>query len=152
MITWTYNETPYLDSGDQILNQMLTAYQAGAKYIAIFNYPYDGVGDYGTLQPNDQLAALQTFWSDIHNNKYADLSAPVAALVLPQNFGWGMRNPNDTIWGFWTTDNRTLQVAIAASTLLTRYGARLDIVYEDPAYPVANGHYQHIYYWNQTNI
>ena len=41
MITWKYNETPYLDSGDEIYNQMLTSYEAGAKYIAIFDYPYD---------------------------------------------------------------------------------------------------------------
>ncbi len=32
-------------------------------------------------------------------------------LVLPQNYGWGMRNPNDTIWGFWLTDGKTLQIA-----------------------------------------
>jgi hypothetical protein len=152
MITWTYTDAPYLDSGIQILNEMLTSYQAGAKYIAVFNYPYDNSSVYGTLNPNDQLVALQTFWKDIHLEKYPDLSAPTAALVLPENFGWGMRNPNDTIWGFWITDNRTQQVAIATSTLLTQYGASLDIVYQDPAFPVTLGAYQHIYYWNDTDI
>ena len=28
----------------------------------------------------------------------------------------------------------------------------LDIVYDDPAYPVTKGGYQHVYYWNQTDI
>ena len=51
--------------------------------------------------------------------RFADLSAPQAALVLPKNFGWGMRNPNDTIWGFWITDNRTQQIAIVTSKLLS---------------------------------
>jgi hypothetical protein len=148
MITWKYDTPPYLDSGNQIYNQMLASYEAGAKYIAVFNYPYEG-GAYGTLT-NDQLNALQRFWNDITTKKFADLSAPLAALVLPKNFGWGMRNPNDTIWGFWTTDNRTQEVAVITSKLLSYYGASLDIVYEDQAYPVTKGNYQHVYYWNST--
>ena len=61
--------------------------------------------------PDDHFDALQRFWNDITTKKFADLSSPEAALVLPKNFGWGLRNPNDTIWGFWLTDNRTPQVA-----------------------------------------
>jgi hypothetical protein len=148
MITWKYDTPPYLDSGNQIYNQMLASYEAGAKYIAVFNYPYEG-GAYGTLT-NDQFNALQRFWNDITTKKFADLSAPLAVLVLPKNFGWGMRNPNDTIWGFWTTDNRTQEVAVITSKLLSYYGASLDIVYEDQAYPVTKGNYQHVYYWNST--
>lgn len=148
MITWKYDEPPYLDSGDQIYSQMLTSYQAGAKYIAVFNYPYDG-GAYGTLT-NEQFSAIHRFWNDITTKKFADLSVPDAALVLPSNFGWGVRNPNDTIWGFWKTDNRTQQVAIITSKLLTQYGAKLDIVYEDPAYSVTKVNYQQVYYWNAT--
>ncbi len=148
MITWKYDTPPYLDSGEQIYNQMLESYQAGAKYIAVFNYPYNGSA-YGTLT-NDQFKALQRFWNDITTKKFADLSGPDAALVLPKNFGWGLRNPNDTIWGFWTTDNRTQTVAVITSKLVSYYGVNLDIVYEDPAYPVTSGNYQHIYYWNST--
>ena len=61
---------------------------------------------------------------DITTQKFPDLSGPNAALVLPQNFGWGMRHPNDTIWGFWTTktDSRTIQVAMITSMLLGYYG------------------------------
>jgi hypothetical protein len=151
IITWTYNSTPYLDSGDQIYNQMLTSYEAGAKYIVIFDYPYVAGNDYGVLS-DDQFIALQRFWNDITQQKFADLSAPDAVLVLPQNFGWGMRNPNDTIWGFWPTDDKTQQIAIVTSKLLTQYGVRLDIVYDDPAYPIANLGYRYIYYWNSTNI
>ena len=40
IITWKYNQPPYLDSGEAIYQQMLTSYRAGAKYITIFNYPY----------------------------------------------------------------------------------------------------------------
>ena len=148
MITWKYDTPPYLDSGDQIYNQMLTSYQAGAKYIAVFNYPYNGSA-YGTLT-DDQFNAMQRFWNDITTKKFADQSKPVAALVLPKNFGWGLRNPNDTIWGFWTTDNRTEQTALVTGKLVSYYGTNLDIVYDDPTYPVTPFNYQHIYYWNST--
>ena len=61
MITWKYNDEPYyLDSGSQIYNQMLTSYEAGAKYIAVFNYPYDNGSLYGALdkRPVDRHAKL----------------------------------------------------------------------------------------------
>jgi hypothetical protein len=152
MITWKYNDEPYyLDSGSQIYDQMLASYEAGAKYIAVFNYPYDNGSLYGALT-NDQLIAMQSFWNDIHNKQYPDLSGPTAVLVLPQNYGWGMRNPNDTIWGFWLTDGKTLDIAEATSALLSQYRVSLDIVYADPQYPVANMGYHNIYYWNQTGI
>jgi hypothetical protein len=150
IITWKYDEAPYLDGGDQIYNQMLASYQAGAKYILVFNYPYEG-NNYGAIN-DDQFLAIQRFWNDITKKQFYDLSSPQAALILPKNFGWGMRNPNDTIWGFWITDNRTQQVAIATSKLLALYGPTLDIVYDDPAYPITKAGYLQIYYWNSTNI
>ena len=149
MITWKYDVPPYLDSADQIYNQMLASYQAGAKYIAVFNYPYNNESAYGTLT-DKQFAAIQKFWNDITTKKFADQSQPVAALVLPKNFGWGLRNPNDTIWGFWTSDNRTEQTALVTGKLVSYYGTNLDIVYEEPVYPVAKVDYQHVYYWNST--
>ncbi len=149
MITWKYNETPYLDSGDQIYNQMLTSYEAGARYITIFDYPYDKGNEYGTMT-NDQFNAMQRFWNDVTQKKFTDLSSPEAVLILPKNFGWGMRQPNDTIWGFWTSDYRTQQTATITSKLLVQYGARLDIVYDDATYPVTKIGYKSIYYWNST--
>jgi hypothetical protein len=151
MITWKYSgESYYLDTGPQIYNQMLTSYEAGAKYIAVFDYPYNG-SEYGALN-SYQLIAMQSFWNDIHQKQFPDLSGPEAALVLPRNYGWGMRDPNDTIWGFWPPDDKTVTAAIATSILLAKYGVSLDIVYDDPHYPVANIGYQHVYYWNSTNI
>jgi hypothetical protein len=49
IITWKYNEPPYLDSGEAIYQQMLTSYRAGAKYIVIFNYPYSDGAAFGTM-------------------------------------------------------------------------------------------------------
>jgi hypothetical protein len=149
IITWKYNCTPYLDTGDEIYNQMLNSYEAGAKYITVFNYPYIQGNSYGVMT-DQQFIALERFWNDINNKKFVDRSAPEAALVLPKNYGWGMRSPNDTIWGFWPADDKSPQIGLAVSTLLARYGSSLDIVFEDSTYPVTNGGYHNVYFWNQT--
>ena len=151
MITWKYNDVPFLDSAKSIYDQMLASYQAGAKYIMIFNYAKDeNATNTAQAMTNEHFMALYQFWTDIHSKQYEDNSGAVAALVLPHNYGWGMRNPNDTIWGFWPTDAKTDLIANNMYKLLMQYGTKLDIVYEDPAYPVAAAHYKNVYYWNQT--
>jgi hypothetical protein len=149
IITWKYcPPTPiYLDTGDQIYNQMMTAYQAGANYIVLFNYPILAGNKYGSMT-DEHFLALERFWNDAAKTKKTD--EPSAAMVLPSNYGWGMRNPNDTIWGFYGTDEKTIPIATLMSKLLARYGTNMDIIYEDAAYPVAKGGYQKIYYWNDT--
>jgi hypothetical protein len=149
IITWKYDQEPYLDSADEIYNQMLSSYEAGAKYVVIFDYPYVQGNKYGAMT-NEQFLAIQRFWNDVNNKKFVDHSAPEAALVLPKNYGWGMRHPNDTIWGFWPADSKSEKVGLSVSTLLARYGIDLDIVFEDSTYPVTNGGYQNVYYWNQS--
>lgn len=151
MITWKYDDVPFLDSAKSIYDQMLASYQAGAKYIMIFNYAKDKNGTNTAEAMVDQhYMALYQFWHDIHSKQYEDNSKPEAVLVLPRNYGWGMRNPNDTIWGFWPADSKTRQTAINMGKLLDWYGTKLDIVFEDSAYPVSNGNYTSIYYWNSS--
>jgi len=72
-----------------------------------------------------------------------------AALVLPKDYGWGMRHANDTIWGLWDADNTSSQIWTQIQNKLETYGSKLDIVYEDPAYP-ASGKYSQVFYWNQS--
>lgn len=151
MITWKYYDVPFLDSGMEIYNQMLRSYQAGAKYIMIFNYAKEPNGtNTAQAMTNEHYGALEHFWNDTHSKDYADLSLPTAALVLPHNYGWGMRDHDDNIWGFWPTDEKTEQIAVVMGTLLKQYGVTLDIIFEDPAYPVSNVEYEKVYYWNQT--
>ena len=149
MITWRYNQQPYIDSADSIYSQMVTSYEAGAKYIAIFNYPYEVETPFAVLS-QAHFDAIHKFWEEVRSGQLQRQDSTKAALVLPMNFGWGMRNPTDTIWGLWLTDNRTTQVALATYNLLERYGTTLDIIYEDPAYPVANASYPKVYWWNQN--
>jgi len=45
MITWTYTEPPYLESGPELYNDMVLAYQNGAKYIIVFDTDENYNGD-----------------------------------------------------------------------------------------------------------
>lgn len=151
MITWKYDDVPFLDSAKSIYDQMFASYQAGAKYIMIFNYAIDkNATNTAQAMTDEHFMALYQFWQDTHSKQYEDNSKAEAALVLPHNYGWGMRNPNDTIWGFWHTDDKTDQIANNMYKLLVQYGTKLDIVYEDPMYPVSAAGYKAVYYWNQT--
>ena len=150
IITWKYQGHPFLDTGSEIYNQMLTSYQAGADYIVIFDYSTDFEGNSAHAMLDEHYLALERLWTDIHNEHFINLSEPEAALILPRNYGWGMRNPDDTIWGFWSTDAKTNQIATIMSHLIAKYGANLDIIYEDPIYHHSKANYNHIYFWNNT--
>ncbi len=151
IITWKYDQPPYLDSGEEIYSQMVLAYEAGAKYVVIFNYPYDGTNIYGTLL-DEHFEALKRFWIDVIANKQASYGSveTQAVLVLPMNYGWGMRYPYDRNW-YWQAGERSQQIWNLSLSLFSEYGNRLDIVYDDPAYPV-DDKYKKIYYWNASFI
>lgn len=146
IVTWTYDKPPYLEDGDKLYQDMLTAYENGAKYIIVFNYPQ--INDYGLLT-QDHFEALEKFWHKIQTTPNQNPISAQTVLVLPKNYGWGMRTPNDSIWGLWSADQKSLQIWNATTTLLNRYGLHLDIVYDDPTFPVADK-YSEVYYWNST--
>ncbi|HSV50006.1 MAG TPA: hypothetical protein VLH35_06785, partial [Candidatus Acidoferrales bacterium] len=99
MITWKYTDVPFLDSAKSIYDQMVASYQAGAKYIMIFDYAKDeNATNTAAAMTDEHYMALYQYWQDTHSKQYEDHSEAEAALVLPYNYGWGMRNPNDTIW------------------------------------------------------
>jgi hypothetical protein len=150
ILTWKYQAPPFLGTGSEIYSQMLTSYQAGADYIVIFDYSTDFEGNSAHAMLDEHYIALEQLWTDIHNKQFIDLSKPEAALILPQNYGWGMRNPHDTIWGFWGPDAKTNQIATIMSYLIVKYGASLDIIYEDPTYLHTKANYKNIYFWNST--
>ena len=149
IITWKYSQPPYLDSGENIYNQMVTSYKAGAKYITIFNYPYNLTDNpYGTMT-DEHFQVLEKFW-----NQYVTKSSPNSvhadtALVLPKDYGSGLRSPTDKIWGFWGPDEKSPIIWNNIQALIGKYGLHLDIIYDDPAYPI-QGNYSKVYYWNQT--
>jgi len=149
IITWKYMQPPYIDSADNIYEQMITSYNAGAKYITIFNYPYeDSTNPYGILT-DEHFKALERFWSQVVTKTSPTSAVARAVLVLPKDYGSGLRNPTDKIWGIWGPDEKSAPCYNNMEKLLMQYGLSLDIVYDDPAYPL-QGNYSKIYYWNQT--
>jgi hypothetical protein len=106
IITWTYMQPPYIESAQQTYQDMTQSYQAGAKYILIFDYPvYPDGNQYGILT-EEHFMAMQQFWNYASTHPRDSASAQVeAAFVLPENYGWGMRSANDLIWGLWSADN-----------------------------------------------
>jgi len=151
MITWKYNHPPYIDTAENIYNQMRISYESGAKYVVIFNYPTHPEGNQYGIMTDEHFEALERFWNKIVKDPEVihDSTKAEAILVLPKNYGWGMRNPQDKIWAFWGPDEKSHQIWTLSRQLLTQYGTSLDIVYDDPAFPVT-GKYPKIYYWNQT--
>jgi len=148
IITWKYTHPPYLTDGKEMFEQMKIAYEVGAEYVLIFNYSED-IENPNTLQ-DEHFLALERFWKDVVQNpkiKYNSIKAE-AALVLPQNYGWGMRHPEDNIWGIWPADDRSQQIWSQLQSKIEQYGLKLDIVFEDPDYPI-EGKYSKIYYWDQ---
>ena len=119
----------------------------------IFNYPKLDGNAYGAMQ-DEHFAALERFWNNVvqpNNGHPREYGNPDVAFVLPKNYGWGMRNPNDKIWGVWGPDDKSAQIWNNSRKLISEYGLRLDIVYEDPAFPLGE-RYNKVYYWNDTIV
>jgi hypothetical protein len=149
IITWKYTQEPYLASGQEIYDQMRTSYECGAKYVVIFNYADDMEGPYGTLR-DEHFDALQRFWTDVnnHNIKHGEVKAD-AAFALPNGYGSGLRKEDDKIWGLWTANETDSQIWRNLQNALSKYGEKLDIVYEDTAYPVSSRYFE-VIYWDWT--
>lgn len=148
IITWTYRQPPYLTNATEMYNQMVSAYRADAEYVVIFNYPQIEGNPYGVLT-DAHFAALENFWNNIVSVNLDDKVNTEAVLVLPPDYGWGMRNMHDSIWGVWEPDETSQKIWNISQNLLACYGLSLDIVYQDVHFPVT-GKYKQIYYWNQT--
>ncbi len=149
IITWKYTHPPYLDSGQNIYDQMKTAYNAGAKYIVIFDYPFNNTNNPYGIMKTEHFQALQTFWTQIATKQPPSSPHGQAALVLPKDYGWGMRSANDKIWGFWSSDSKSTIIWDNLQKLLNRYGISLDIIYDDSAFSIESN-YNQLYLWNQT--
>jgi len=81
-----------------MLQDMQTAYNAGANYIIVFDYPtYPAANPYG-IQSQDQFNAIENFWNQLHSNQASfNASKAQVAYAVPENYGFGFRNPTDTI-------------------------------------------------------
>jgi hypothetical protein len=150
MITWTYNHPPYLESRNELLEDMVLAYDNGAKYILVFdtnkNYTH------GVLE-QEHLDALKDFWNYAKNNPpKTEASSERVAYVLPEDYAYGFRGPYDKIWGFWegADDPLSYQISVDIGKFLEDYDTKLDIIYDDGI--TLDNTYSKYIFWNGTVI
>lgn len=155
IIVWTYNESPYLGIAQEVYDDMVLAYRAGAKYVIVFNYPtYPEDNPYGILS-EEHFEAMAQFWSYVTTNPRGNGQRVFGeiALVLPKDYGWGMRRNEyitlDRIWGLWPEDERAPLILENTGKLLVKYGLNLDIIYSDERFDYT-GKYYRIFHWNAT--
>jgi hypothetical protein len=152
MITWTYTQSPYLESDKELYNDLVLAYENGAKYILVFdtnaNYTHSIL-----LHDKDRLNALKRFWRYATDNpRPSDPPTDRVAYVLPKDYGYGFRGPNDKIWGLWEADeyNNSLKISTEVGALLDEYQNRLDIIYDDGLATNSSYGYSRLIFWNGT--
>ena len=149
MITWAQNNPPYVEAPNQLYQDMVTSYEAGAKYIIAFNYPE--TGPLGALT-QDHFAAIKQFKQFVLANPQNETSnTQKIAYVMPQNYGWGLRNPNDTIWGVWPADNQSAAIWSTVNNLESQYSYNFDIIfYSGWTRAFAKQHYNTLIWSNTT--
>jgi hypothetical protein len=150
IMLWTYTVPPYIESGAELYNDLLVAYDNGAKYIMVFDSNEDHTE--GILK-DEHLLALQQFWQYTRNNPRK--SSPVGsrvAYVLPDSFGYGFRGPDDKIWGLWQADALAQNISVTVGNLLAEYGNELDIIYDDGLQPGSTYGYSKLLYWNDPSL
>jgi hypothetical protein len=148
IITWKYDNASYLENGEELYEDLRLAYVAGAKYMIVFNYPK--IGPYGILT-EEHFDALKRFWDYAHSNPqdFASIKAEVA-YVLPQDYGFGLRGPDDTIWGLFPPDDLSAKAWNDVNTLANRYGAGFDVLFNDAEFEGVRNRYERLFFWNET--
>ena len=149
IITWTYNNPPYIESGPDLYEDLVLAYENGAKYIVIFDSNKDYTG--GILE-NEHLEAMKQFWQYTKDNpRKAEPIGERVAFVLPKDYAYGFRGPKDKIWGLWEAES-VLEFSEGLCTELNRlmvmYEKRLDIIFDDNL--ELNDIYSRYIFWNGT--
>ena len=150
IITWKYNEFPYLETGEELYNDLSLSYSAGAKYAVVFSYPK--IGEYGTLT-EEHFDALKRFWNTLHSNPSSfGLNNAQVAYIVPADYGFGFRKPDDIIWGLRPADDMSSKIYNDILALTGRYGAHLNILYDEPTIVSLVANYKEVFYWNQTIV
>jgi len=148
IVTWKYNQPPYLESGEELYADLASAYSAGAKYAVVFSYPE--VDEFGTLT-EAHFEALERFWSTLNTNPASfGVNKAEAAYVVPADYGFSFGNPTSPLWGLFPADDLAAKLYGDIITLTDMYGARFDVLYDSAETAAVIGNYSRVYYWNQT--
>ena len=147
IVTWTYTEPPYLGSGEELFDDLVLAYKNGAKYALVF----DSDENYAqSTLSQEHLDALERFWQYTKEHpRPADLLDGRVAFVLPRDYGYGFRGPEDKIWGLWENDELSSKISEDLGILLEGYGSKLDVIYNDGL--KLDDTYKQYFFWNGTS-
>ncbi len=152
IITWKNQteEPESIKTGQEMLEDMLISFEAGAKYVVIFNYPRFPENNQFGILTDEHFLAMEEFWkyASEHPEDYGKTNGNVV-FVLPKDYGWGMRNPDDKIWlPKWGPDEVSPIIWENMNKLIEKYGLNLDIVYDDSRFNYQD--YHELYLWNAT--
>jgi hypothetical protein len=96
---------------------------------------------------------MKQFWSYVSTEPSVEPYPAKTAFVLPRDYGYGFRGPNDRLWGKWEADNLAPQIWEDVQKLFEMHVLPLDIVYET----ITDGvpldlPYDRLIFWNGTVI
>ena len=123
---------------------MILAYNNGAKYILVFDTNKNYTE---SILEEEHFEALEQFWQYTQDNPRDTIQIEKrVAFVLPKDYGYGFRGPDDKIWGLWGDDVLSLEMSHHLGSLLEEYGTKLDIIYNDDV--KFNEVYRKYIFWN----
>jgi len=148
MITWTYNHPPYIESGPELYEDMVLAYDNGADYILVFDTNENYTE--GILK-EEHFEALEDFWQYAQTHpRDSNQAEKRVAFVLPEGYGYGFRGPEDKIWGLWEDTILSLEMSHHLGSYLEEYGINLDIIYGNKI--ETNENYKKYIFWNGVTV
>lgn len=138
IITWKNSHIPYIDTSEKHLQPNADTRWFWCKlrhHLHLLHIP--------RMKPT-RNHDRRAFWNHRKILEWCDKKTEVihgstkadTILLLPKNYGCGMRNSEDKIWAI-------------ASQLPTQYGITLNIINNDQTFLVIDK-YTQIYHWNQT--
>jgi hypothetical protein len=154
IITWSEDLESFVLNPEQMYSDLILAYQNGAKYIVVFNSPgkFPAPTEYGTLT-SEHFDKMKNFWNYINTQSPVENYPANTAFVIPKDYGYGFRGPDDKIWGKWEADSFSSQIWNDIKSLLESNIQYLDIVYETKIdNETINLPYAELIYWNGTII
>lgn len=73
--------------------------------------------------------------------------------MLPEDYGFGFRNSQDTIWGLWSADVSTSKICSDVNMLTQLKGAEFDILINNSTLAKdVKGQYTELIYWNGNRV
>jgi len=139
-------DSSQIESGADLYNDTVNAYNNGAKYVLIFDSDKNYTQN---ILDQEQFDAMNQFWQ--YMQAHAQTVIPISertAYVLPAGFAYGFRGPEDKIWGLWPANMTSFLISTSVNIMLEKYGDNLDIIYEDALQSGNTYGYGNLVYWD----